>query len=334
MNTLFGITFRAPENNIYCLLLVAMLAVLIYRWYRTAQIIKMLGKTVNGRRFLHNSSLLRITIKNIMWALALIPLFLVLLHPSWNKKEEIVIQEGRDLFIALDISRSMLAQDILPSRLEFAKSQICSLVNMLHSDRIGLILFSGSSFVQCPLTSDKAAFRMFLDQIDVDTIASGATALDQALAQAINAFKQSGTQKNKLLVIFTDGEDFSHNLAVLKQEALNERLTIFTVGIGTIQGAPIPTFDLQAKQSGHLRDAKGAVVISHLNEPVLQALAQDVGGTYFKLDKSSNNLDQLINLIQKREKEKIEERTFSQLIEQYPIFLVVSFILLAIEWLL
>ncbi len=96
-----------------------------------------------------------------------------------------MIQEGRDLFIALDISRSMLAQDISPNRLEFAKTKISTLVNALPSERIGLILFSGSSFVQCPLTRDRSAFFMYLNQIDVDTIASGTTALDQAIAQAL-----------------------------------------------------------------------------------------------------------------------------------------------------
>ena len=254
MKNWFGITWITPENKIFFLLFGLAFIVIVYRWYRSYHVIKLLGKTVGGHRFLKNTSIQRITIKSILLAVGLLLLFVVLLHPAWNKKEETVIQEGRDLFIALDISRSMLAQDVTPNRLAFAKAKIRSLVNSLDSERIGLILFSGSSFVQCPLTADRSAFFMFLDQIDVDTIASGTTALDQAIAQAIQAFKQSGTQKNKLLVILSDGEDFSSNLSALKNDAQEQGLTIFTIGIGTAQGAPIPTFDHFGKQSGHLRD--------------------------------------------------------------------------------
>lgn len=320
MNTLFGITWAAPENSSYFILYALALVFLAYRWLRSYRVMKVLGKTIEGKTFLRNTSLLRITLKSILWALALFFIFLALLHPSWNKKEETVIQEGRDLFVALDISRSMLAQDILPNRLSFAKTKIRSFVNALESERIGLILFSGSSFVQCPLTRDNSAFFMYLDQIDVDTIASGTTALDKAIAQALQAFKESGTQKNKLLVIFTDGEDFSSNLAQLKQEAQTQGLTIFTIGIGTSEGAPIPLYDLRGNQSGHLKDKKGSVVISALNEGILQTLAHDVGGIYIHATKDSNDLATVITLVRQKEKEKIEEKKLAYYEEQYPLF--------------
>lgn len=334
MNTWFGICWAQPENIAYFILFLVAAALLAYRWMRSAQLIGILGKTIHGVRFLHHTSYIRITIKSILWLGALFFIFITLLHPCWNTKDEKVIQEGRDLFVALDISRSMLAQDVNPSRLEFAKQKITSLVNALPSERIGLILFSGSSFVQCPLTRDRSAFFMYLNQIDVDTIASGSTALDQALGQALNAFKQSGSQKNKLLVIFTDGEDFSSNLASYKQQAQEQGLTIFTIGIGTEQGAPIPLLDQFGKQSGHLKDRNGSVVITKLNEEILQNLASDLGGIYLHPTTNNNDLKQLVHLVQKREKETIEERTMAQREEQYPWFLLISFILLAIEWLL
>ncbi len=334
MNSWFGIIWAQPENCKYLILFIIAAGFLVYRWTRSAQLISLLGKRVNGIKFLHNTGQFRITLKSILWAIGLLFIFLTLLHPCWNTKEEKVVQEGRDLFIALDISRSMLAQDISPNRLEFAKQKITTLVNSLPSERIGLILFSGSSFVQCPLTRDRNAFFMYLNQIDVDTIASGSTALDQALAQALDAFKQSGSQKNKLLVIFTDGEDFSSNLAAYKDEAQQQGLTIFTIGIGTQQGAPIPLYDQFGKQSGHLKDRDGNVVISQLNEQILQNLAQDLGGIYVHPTADNQDLKQLIQLVQKREKQMIEERTMAQREEQYPWFLLVSFILLGIEWLL
>ncbi len=332
--TFFGIIWLAPENKIYFLLFFALLALLCYRGKRSYHLIRHLGKLVQGKKFLKNTSITKITIKSLLTAIALFFIFLALLKPSWNKKEETLIQEGRDLFIALDISRSMLAQDVLPNRLTHAKNMIRALVNALPADRIGLILFSGSSFVQCPLTRDRSAFFMYLDHIDIDTIASGSTAIDKAIDQALHAFKESGTQKNKLLLLFTDGEDFSSNLAALKQEAQNQGATIFTIGVGTPQGAPIPMFDVRGNPAGHLKDAKGTVVITALNEGILQTLAHDVGGIYVHAQKGQKNLEQLVQLIEKREKEKIEEKKSAQYEQQYPFFLSVSLILLVIEWLL
>jgi len=329
-----GIIWTAPENKIYFYLFAIAMLLLAYRWWRSYHLIKLLGKTINGRTFLKNTSITKITLKSILWALALFIIFLSLLKPSWNKKEETVVQEGRDLFVALDISRSMLAQDVLPNRLTHAKKMIHTLVDALPSDRVGLILFSGSSFVQCPLTRDRNAFFMYLDQIDTDTISSGSTALDKAIEQALNAFKESGTQKNKLLLLFTDGEDFSSNLAALKQEAQTQGATIFTIGVGTAQGAPIPVFDMRGTQVGHLKDAKGSVVITALNEGILKTLAHDVGGVYVHAAKGDRNIEQLIQLIESREKEKQEEKKSAQYQQQYPVFLAISFILLIIEWLI
>ena len=329
-----GIFWTAPENKKYLYLFAFALLVVLYRWWRSYNLVKLLGKTVDGHKFLKNTSITKITIKSILWSCALLIMFLSLLKPSWNKKEESVIQEGRDIFVALDISRSMLAQDVLPNRLAHAKKMIHSLVDALPSDRVGLILFSGSSFVQCPLTRDRNAFYMYLDQIDTDTISSGSTALDKAIEQALIAFKESGTLKNKLLLLFTDGEDFSSNLATLKQEAQSQGATIFTIGVGTAQGAPIPVYDMRGTQVGHLKDNKGTVVITALNEGILKTLAHDVGGIYVHANKGQNNIDQLIHLIETREKEKLEEKKFAQYEQQYPVFLTISFILLIIEWLL
>lgn len=329
-----GIIWTAPENKIYFLLFAAAFLLVLYRWWRSCHLIKLLGKSVNGQTFLKNTSITKITIKSILWTTALFIIFLGLLKPSWNKKEESVIQEGRDIFVALDISRSMLAQDVLPNRLTHAKKMIHTLVDALPSDRVGLILFSGSSFVQCPLTRDRSAFYLYLDQIDTDTIASGTTALDKAIEQALIAFKESGTQKNKLLLLFTDGEDFSSNLTQLQQEAQSQGATIFTIGVGTAQGAPIPVFDIRGNQAGHLKDNKGTVVITALNEGILKNLAHEVGGIYVHAQKGEQNIEQLIRLIEAREKEKQEEKKFAQYEQQYPFFLAISFILLIIEWLL
>lgn len=329
-----GITFKATHNSTYFGILIMAFLLLAYRLLRSHQIILLLGRSVQGKTFLKHISFTRLVIKSMLWATALLFIIATLLHPAWNKQEETVIQEGRDLFIAFDISASMLATDLSPNRLEFAKEKIRTLVNALPSERIGLILFSGSSFIQCPLTRDRNAFFMYLNQIDTSTIASGSTALDSAIEQAINAFNQIGSQKNKLLVIFTDGEDFSPNLASLKHKAHQEGLTIFTIGVGTAIGSPIPLIDQSGKQAGHLKDKQGNIVISHLNDELLQNLATDLGGIYLHASQDQSDINKLVALVMQREKEKREEKTYGHLQEQYPYFLLISFLLLLIEWLL
>jgi len=331
---ILGITFGAIQNLLFLPLLVIGIFLLIWRFYKRKKNIKKLVSSSQSTFLLKHFSSLRQAIKILLSSIGLLFLFLALLQPQWDKKEETVLQEGRDLFIAIDVSRSMLAEDSKPNRLAFAKKKIKELVNKLKSERVGLIIFSGSTFVQCPLTSDYSAFFMFLDQLDVETISSGTTAIDQAIRKALEVFASMPSKKNKLLVVCTDGEDFSSNLASIRKEAANQGMTIFTVGVGTPEGSPIPLLNAEGIKVGHIKDTKGNVVISRLNEGILHSLAQETGGIYIKLKEDATDIDQLISTVKKFEKEKFEDRKFSSLQEQYPYFLLVSFICFAIEWLL
>jgi Ca-activated chloride channel family protein len=287
-----------------------------------------------ARFLLPHYSLTKQIVKISLLVAGSIFLALALLRPQWDKKEHVVAQEGRDLFIALDISRSMLAQDCKPNRLTCAKEKIRTLLTLLGCERVGLILFSGSTFVQCPLTTDYSAFHMYLNQIDAETISSGTTALDQVLRKAITIFKELGERKHKLLVIFTDGEDFSSDLSGIKQEAVAMGLTIFTVGVGTHEGAPIPLVDIHGKPIGHQLDKKGAVVISHLNEGILTTLARDCGGTYISMTPDISDMQTLVKCVQRFEKEKLEDKKVSLFQEQYHYLVALSFICLLLEWIL
>lgn len=333
-NPFSSIFWGCPSNLIFSPLLIVIGLLLAYRFMKLRRIIAILALPAHSSILIKNFSIKKETIKNILLVIGSFFLFLALLHPSWTKKKTMVNQEARDLFIALDISRSMLATDCKPNRLECAKKKIELLLEKLPFDRVGLILFSGSSFVQCPLTSDYRAFKMFLDHIDVEIISSGTTALDQAIDQALQCFKATPERKNKLLVLFTDGEDFSRNLSAIKEEAKKTGMHIFTVGIGTADGAPIPLYDETGKQKGHQRNSKGAVVISRLNEGILSTLARDSGGEYIPTDKNDRDVQQLVKKILGYEKEKIQESAIEQYQEQYPYFLAVSFICFALEWIL
>lgn len=331
--TLFGITWGAVEHSFWFILLFIASALLIYRFVRTRNAIRLLAGPWVKRLFQHLSPSKNI-VKMILSFISILFLLLALMRPQWNKKEEVVAQEGRDLFVALDISRSMLATDLQPDRLTLAKQKIKQLLQRLDAERVGLILFSGSAFVQCPLTADRSAFNLYLDQVDVETISSGSTAIDQALKEALRAFNRVPERKNKLLVLFTDGEDFSSNLSSFKQEAQKENLRVFTIGVGTPEGAPIPLYDALGKRVGHQQDEKGGVVITRLNEGILRTLAHDAGGVYMRTTPDDTDMKTLVNHVHAFEKEKLEDKTFSQLEEQYPYFLLVSFISLVIEWLL
>lgn len=314
--------------------LVVLILLIIYRSYCTQAVAKLLqGKQANS--MLLNYSFAKQIIKAILLAFGLLCIALTLLHPQWNRKEETIKQQGRDVFIALDVSRSMLVQDCKPNRLQCAKNKIKQLLSFLACERVGLILFSGSAFIQCPLTSDYKALALFLDQIDVETISSGSTALDQALCQAIKAFESVSTErKNKLLVIFTDGEDFSTQLEHYSEQAHAIDLHVFTVGVGTEEGGPIPLTNDQGAVVDHQRDEKGSVVISQLNTAVLQKIAAQVHGVYIPMTTDATDMHNLTRIVHQFEKEAWEEKKVEHYDEQYHYFLIVGFLFLLIEWLL
>lgn len=284
--------------------------------------------------FLKNFSALRERYKFGLGAAALTLLFLALLLPQWGKHDEQVVQEGRDLLLVLDISRSMLAQDLRPNRLTFAKLKIRTLLSKLKAERIGLVLFSGSAFVHCPLTADYNAFLLFLEQVEVEQFSLGTTAIDNALLQAMQVFGQSKTRKNKLVVLMTDGEDFSQNLSQVKRLATEQNISLFTLGVGTPEGAPVPKFDRAGNQVGHETDATGATAVTKLNEPLLQEIAKELRGNYIKMRQDDNDIDELVGIVQKYEKEQFSEQKVSLYEHQYHWFLLGAFICLLLEWLL
>lgn len=323
----------ATPQNIWMLFFAGLVALLLCVRYRK-QFQARLALVGMHKEFLRNVSPKKQLLKCILIFVGCLFLCFALLRPQWDKSEETIIQEGRDLYIALDISRSMLATDCSPNRLHFAKEKIKSLVKKLSCERVGLILFSGSAFVQCPLTSDYGAFYLYLDAVDAELISSGTTALDQAIRQALNSFASTPDRKSKLLVLFTDGEDFSQNLNSIKQEAAESGLSIFTLGIGTPEGAPVPLFDAHGKLLGHQKDAHGGIVISRLNEVVLHSLSQDAGGKYIRAVDNDDDIATFIRSVRVFEKEQLAERKHSRYEDQYHYFVLVSFICFALEWLL
>ncbi len=279
-------------------------------------------------------SLSRRRCKTVFLLLGLAFIFIAFLQPQWGKKERIVQQEGRDVLVVLDISRSMLAADMRPNRLEFIKLKIRSLLQRLKAERVGLILFSGSAFAQCPLTIDHDAFLLFLDQVDVETIASGTTAIDKALLKAIEVFNRSEGRKNKIVILATDGEDFSLQLQQVKRKAKNENIKLFALGIGSTEGAPIPIIDAYGKQIGHEKERTGAVALSKLNEPLLQSLCTELDGKYVKTTYADTDIEEIEQSVKQFEKEKFADKKMSLYEDHYPWVLGLALLLLILEWIL
>ena len=331
-NDMFGISWGTAHYFLYLLPLMLLACLLLVRrtWWqkKTAQL---LG---SPHKLLRHFSLVRKVLKTALLLLALFCLALALARPQWGEEPQAVEQEGRDVLIALDISRSMLAQDIKPSRLEAAKTKIKELVSRFGAERVALMVFSSVPFIQCPFTTDIGAFTTFLDFVDAESISSGTTALDAALEKAIETFNEVPARKHKIMVIFTDGEDFSPPLIGMEEKIKNSGLSVFTVGIGTPEGAPIPLTDEQGKSRGHLMDEKESVVITRLNEPLLKKLSAQTGARYLRATQDESDIKSLVRDVKHFEKEKFEDRMFSTKQEKYFIFATISFLALLIEWLI
>ncbi len=221
----------------------------------------------------------RVKSDTILTALAIFFLILALTQPRWGYRWEDLTQEGVDIIIALDVSKSMLAQDIKPNRLERAKHKIADLLNMLEGDRIGLVAFAGTSYLQCPLTLDYSAAHIFLNAIDTELIPVQGTAIGHAIRTSVKAFNEQDTQ-SRAIILITDGEDHTGDALSSAKWAKEKETKIFAIGIGREIGAPIPS--PEPGVSGFKKDKDGEVVLTKLDEPTLQQMALETGGSYVR----------------------------------------------------
>ncbi|QQR53357.1 VWA domain-containing protein [bacterium] len=337
MNELFSSIIWVDAGQHWWLLVPVCCAIglLFFKVFKTLNIVALIAPAGNKMKLLKHFSYTKVYIKALLMCLTVLLLYAALMRPQWGKKDEVLKQTGRDLFIALDISRSMLVTDCPEQRLACAKKKIKELVAVLSCERIGLILFSGSAFIQCPLTTDYGAFFLFLDTVDVETIASGGTSLQKAITTALDVYQSMPSKKNKLLAIFSDGEDFSQDMLSVKNRAQQEGLSIFTVGIGSIEGGPIPLFDEKGKLKGHQKDTHGSVVISRLNEKSLYDLSIAVGGHYVRvLSHDTADVMTIAKKVAAFEKEQFEDIKHHSFIDRYHWFVGGALTCLLIEWIL
>lgn len=263
--------------------------------------------------------------------LALVMLVLALARPQWGFHWEDVRRKGLDLMVVLDTSRSMMASDIKPSRLQQAKWGIRDLLRNLHGDRVGLVPFAGSSLLQCPLTIDYAAFTMTLDDIYSGIIPRGGTAIEQALRTAIAGFPASSAA-DRVILLITDGEDHEGDPLKLLPELKEKNIRVYTIGIGTLAGEMVPAGD---GQGAYFKDRQGQIVKTVLHEDVLQKLALDTGGTYVRSAPGDTGLERVFNeSINNLKRSEQETRTAKIFEERFVWPIAAAFLLLAWEALL
>jgi Ca-activated chloride channel family protein len=273
----------------------------------------------------------RRVVRDALRLAALLAGIVALAGPRWGFHWEEVRREGVDLIIALDTSKSMLAVDVKPNRLERAKLAVLDLLRLLKGDRVGLVAFAGTAFLQCPLTLDYDAFAQSLEAVDAGIIPRGGTALGRAIDTAIAAFE--GRQgKHAALILITDGEDHEGDVEAAVTRAAEHDIKIFTVGIGTVEGELIP---LAQGQPGFLKDRDGMVVKSRLDEGALRTIAEKTGGAYLRSSGDALGLDVLfsdhIAAMERRELESAIERRFE---DRFQLPLLLALLLLCAEALL
>jgi Ca-activated chloride channel family protein len=257
-------------------------------------------------------------------------LVLALARPQFGTRVETVRSQGQDVMVALDVSRSMLAEDVAPNRLERARLEIMRILQRLDGDRIGFVAFAGNAFVQSPLTVDYGAAALFLNAMSPDLIPLQGTNLGEALTVALDAFEE-GTRGSRVLIVVTDGEDHEGEIEDALKRALEEGVQIHTVGIGSLDGVPIPDFSASGERLGFIRDEEGSVVTTRLDESTLERVAEASGGRYFPALGSGANLDPLIEEITGGEGRELEAREITRFDEQFQIFLGFALVLLLLE---
>ena len=266
-------------------------------------------------------------VRAVIYSLAVTFLVIGLSRPQIGAKLKEYKAKGAEIMIALDVSNSMLAQDYSPNRLERAKLAISRITDKLQGDRIGLIIFAGSSFVQLPITSDYVSAKMFLSNISTSSVPIQGTAIGDAINTAVRSFSAQSEQSRAIIVI-TDGENHEDDAVAAAAQAAEVGVKVYTIGVGSQEGQPIPM------DGGLLKDKEGNIVVTRLDEETLKQIAQAGGGAYVHAGNDEFGLTPIISEIQKMQDEEFNSVMFEEYDEQFMYFLGVALALLVLEMLI
>lgn len=306
---------------------VSLLFLLMFWWKKRA-----LSKFSSPEMLKHLAPMLstgKPVFKFVFFRLALFFLTIALVNPQIGSKMTEVKQEGIDLMIAIDVSNSMLSEDIKPNRLERARRGVAQLIDKLYGDRVGIIVFAGDAYVQLPITTDFSAARMFLNTITTDIVPVQGTSIGAAINRSMESFDfDNGAQK--AIIVISDGED--HEAAALEaaKKAAEKGVIIHTIGMGTAQGGPIPIYNGR-NQTGYKKDKEGRTVITRLDEKMLQDIATAGNGQFVRASTAQMGINVLLEEIDSMNKTEFGTVSYAEYEDRFQIFLIIALVLLLIE---
>jgi Ca-activated chloride channel family protein len=310
-------------------------------WGSTARRRRKLQRFAGGAEFLDRFSgevcPHRRAAKHLLLYLALLLLIVSAARPQWGTRLEPVTRKGVDVVVVLDKSLSMAAEDMAPNRLGYSKHAIDSLLKRLAGDRVSLVTFAGQPTLACPLTLDHAAVRLFLDAVEVESAQVPGTALAEALRMGIRSLESvdaAAQERGRALVLFSDGEDHEGGLDVIAGELGREGVALYAVGVGTTRGAPIPIRDRGGALTGYKKDREKRVVTTRLDESIMELLALDTGGRYYRATATEVEVDEIAQSLTAMDAHEFGAVLRARYEERYQVPLLLALCALAAETLL
>lgn len=322
--------FANPEYLNLLYLLPVLVALFYYLGRNRKKLLQVFAdKELHKTLFPSDSNIKRWT-KFALILLALTCLVFAAANPQVGTKMQEVKQTGIDVFILLDVSNSMMAEDIKPNRLEKAKYQISNLINKLRGDRIGLIIFAGQAYIQIPLTTDYSAANLFLSAVDVNSVPTQGTAIASAINLATASFDTLSTQK--VIIAITDGEDHEGDVQKAVENAKEREIKIYAIGLGSQAGVPIPVYNNRNQLVGFKKDRDGNTVLTKLDEEVLKRIAIDGSGKYFRGTNYEDHLDKIYNELSELEQTEFGVKKVTDYEDRFYYLLIPALLLLVLEF--
>ena len=322
--------FARPEYLYLLMLIPVLIGFFYYALIIKSKRLKTLGNKALLRGLMPEASHIRPRVKFYMLLTALILSIFMMAGPQFGSKLEKQKRQGVELVIAVDVSNSMLSQDLKPDRMSRAKRVLNHLIDNLQNDKVALMIFAGDAYVQMPLTTDVSSAKMFLSNINPGMVPVQGTAVGMAIKRSMQLFSSADTNVGKSIIIITDGENHEDDAVAMASEALKYGITVNVLGVGTPEGAPIPIAGIQSFR----KDKDGNVVVTKLNETMCQEIAAAGGGMYVRVDNSSSAVRALSSELEKLSKSEIESQVYTQYNEQYIAIAWIVLVLLVLECIL
>jgi Ca-activated chloride channel family protein len=320
----------ANPEYLYALLVIPVLIALF--WYsriRRKQALALFGQKEILSVLMPNVSSGRPVLKFVILMLALGSIIIAIARPQFGSKLKTEKRKGIELIIALDVSNSMMAEDIEPNRLERSKRAISQLVDKLSNDKIGLIVFAGDAYTQLPITADYVSAKLFLNSISTNIVPTQGTAIGAAIELGMKSFNPQ-FQGSKAMIIITDGENHEDDAIGAAKAAAEQGIVIYTIGMGLPQGGPIP--DYSSGMKSYRKDREGNTVVTKLDEPMLQKIAEAGKGAYIRANNAQVGLNNLFNEVNKMEKSELETQIYADYDDKFQYFIGLALFLILLDF--